>query len=142
MYFAGTSVFLQMSVSLGCPAQRGLSSLQSGGGGETYFGTLHKVTPLPPPSNHCTYDSSSPGFSLFPPGVRLCSVSPVSSLCLLCLLDCFIPLTCPRPLLSRHCLMSYTCSPLFIVLSLVCCYIVVFFPSSCLSCCYRVCRLF
>jgi len=35
--------------------------------------------------------------------------------CLLCL-DCLILCTCPQPLLSRYCLMSYTCvSPLYIV---------------------------
>jgi len=49
--------------------------------------------------------------------------------CLLCLLslNCLIPCTCPQPLLSRYCLMLYTCfPPIYCVsLSLVCCRIVV-----------------
>jgi len=74
----------------------------------------------------------------FESGVCVCGATPcsVSPLCLLCL-DCLIPCTCPQPLLSRYCLMSYTCvsPPVYCVsLSLVSCWIVVY------SCC--LCSVF
>jgi len=51
-------------------------------------------------------------FPALPVPVIVCPVPDCFHLCVyLVCLDCFIPFTCPQPLLSRYCLMPYTCSP-------------------------------
>jgi len=68
------------------------------------------------PDKPNSHTARAPGFRLRTTCNSLFCFSCVSCLlCLLCL-DCLIPCTCPQPLLSRYCLMSYTCvSRLYIV---------------------------